>query len=139
MERLYERITLAEKALARLHELAGKADLSDIERDALIQRFEFSFEILWKCARDYLFVEHGIDAASPKKVIRACRDVGIFDDDQTKEALMMADDRNLTTHTYDEEFAQRMVCRVADYDELLQVWLEKIKPAEQQPTGDGTI
>ena len=57
MERLKERIVLAGQALQRLHELALRVDLTEVERDALIQRFEFSFEIVWKVAKDYLSVE----------------------------------------------------------------------------------
>ena len=126
MEKIQERINTAQRALTKLHELAVKPDLSDVERDALIQRFEFSFELLWKCAKEYLYVVEGKDAASPKKVIRCCRELGLLDDEQTREALQMADDRNLTTHTYDETFAQAVVERIRRYAPLLQLWLGKI-------------
>ncbi len=126
MEKIQERINTAQRALTKLHELAVKPDLSDVERDALIQRFEFSIELLWKCAKEYLYVVEGIDAASPKKVIRCCRELGLLDDEQTREALQMADDRNLTTHTYDETFAQAVVERIRRYAPLLQLWLGKI-------------
>ena len=126
MEKIQERINTAQRALTKLHELSVKPDLSDVERDALIQRFEFSFELLWKCAKEYLYVVEGIDAASPKKVIRCCRELGLLDDEQTREALQMADDRNLTTHTYDETFAQAVVERIRRYAPLLQLWLGKI-------------
>lgn len=126
MEKIQERINTAQRALTKLHELAVKPDLSDVERDALIQRFEFSFELLWKCAKEYLYVVEGIDAASPKKVIRCCRELGLLDDEQTREALQMADDRNLTTHTYDETFAQAVVERIRRCAPLLQLWLGKI-------------
>ncbi len=126
MEKIQERFELAQKALNKLHELASKTELNDVERDALIQRFEFSFEILWKCAKEYLYTEEGIDAASPKKVIRCCRELGILDEEQTTQALQMADDRNLTTHTYDESFAKAVVERIREYDPLLQTWLEKL-------------
>ena len=126
MERLKERIALAGQALQRLHELALRVDLTEVERDALIQRFEFSFEIVWKVAKDYLSVEEGIDAASPKKVIRSCREVGLLDEAETRLALVMADDRNVTAHTYDEEFAQQMVTKIVEYDLLLRCWYEKM-------------
>lgn len=126
MEKIQERIKTAQRALAKLHELAVKSELSDVERDALIQRFEFSFELLWKCAKEYLYVVEGIDAASPKKVIRCCRELGMLDDRQTQEALQMADDRNLTTHTYDETFAKAVVERIRSYDPLLQFWLGQV-------------
>lgn len=126
MEKVQERIKTAQRALAKLHELAVKSDLSEVERDALIQRFEFSFELLWKCVKEYLYVEEGIDAASPKKVIRCCRELGLLDEGQTQEALQMADDQNLTSHTYDETFAQAVVERIRQYDPLHHFWLDKI-------------
>ena len=36
----------AEKALAKLHEGVQKESLTEMERDGLIQRFEFAFEIM---------------------------------------------------------------------------------------------
>ena len=81
----------AARALARLHEVVSKDNLSEIERDGLIQRFEFCFEIMWKCGKDYLYDREGLDAASPKKVIRSLREVGIFSDEETEQALKMVD------------------------------------------------
>jgi len=44
---------------------------SSIERDAAIQRFEFTFEAVWKAVKSVLFEREGIDVGSPKAVIRA--------------------------------------------------------------------
>ena len=48
MGRVLERIQVAEKALATLKELAFLEDPSPVERDAAIQRFEYTFEAFWK-------------------------------------------------------------------------------------------
>lgn len=127
MERLTERYRLAIRAFGKFHELAIRDTLSEIERDALIQRFEFSFELIWKCAKAYLYVQDGIDAASPKKVIRACREIGLLDEAETEQALKMVDDRNLTTHTYDETFVESLISRFPVYDKVMHSWLEKLK------------
>lgn len=127
MEKLKERLTLAERAVSKLEELASKNEWTEVERDAMIQRFEFSYEILWKCAKDYLRVFEGIDAASPRRVIRECQRIGILSAEQTEMALRMSGDRNLTTHTYDEEFAVELSARMKDYGKLLRNWLEKIR------------
>ena len=126
MERITERHQLAIRALAKFHELASREQLTEIERDALIQRFEFTFELVWKCAKEYLYTQEEIDAASPKKVIRSCREVGILSDDETEQALKMADDRNLTTHTYDESFVESLLLRFPVYDKILHSWLSKL-------------
>lgn len=87
MESMTERMKKAGDALARLHEVAIRDELSDLERDGFIQRFEFCFEILWKCAKDYLRDVEGLDAASPKKVIRMSREVGLLTEEETEQAL----------------------------------------------------
>jgi hypothetical protein len=48
MERLKERLDVARRALASLKELAALEQPSRIERDAAIQRFEYTCEALWK-------------------------------------------------------------------------------------------
>ena len=73
MERLMQRVGVAQKAIGKLLELSRKTDYTEIERDALIQRFELSYELIWKCAKAYLRVHDGIDSASPRRVIRDCR------------------------------------------------------------------
>ena len=116
----------AARALARLHEVVSKEKLSEIERDGLIQRFEFWFEIMWKCGKDYLYDREGLDVASPKKVIRCLREVGIFSDVETEQALKMVDDCNLTAHTYDEEMAKELAERIYSYEPLLHDWYRKM-------------
>ena len=127
MERITERYELAVRALAKFHEFAHRQDLTEIERDALIQRFEFTFELVWKCAKEYLYTQEGIDVASPKKVIRSCREIGILSESDTELALKMVDDRNLTTHTYDESFIKSLISRFPDYDRILHFWLMRLQ------------
>lgn len=100
---------------------------SEIERDAALWRFEFTFEAMWKAARYYLQAEEGIDVASPKSVIRSCREVGLFDVDETSGALVMADDRNLTSHTYDRELAREIFGRLPEHATLMEAWLSRMK------------
>lgn len=126
MEKLKDRMSLSGRALDKLFELTNQDEWSELQRDAMIQRFEFSFEIMWKTAKEYLRVEEGIDAASPKKVIRSCREIGMLDLAQTETLLQMADDRNLTTHTYDEAFAEAMAVRIKAYADVLKTWHEAI-------------
>ena len=40
MEKIQERINTAQRALTKLHEMAVKPDLTDVERDTLIKRIE---------------------------------------------------------------------------------------------------
>jgi len=97
------------KALTRL-QAALTTDLTDdIVIDATIQRFEFSVELAWKTLRAYL-LEEGIskeEITSPKSVVRAGFQNNIIDNPDVWFAMLEA--RNITSHVYDLEEAQRIV------------------------------
>lgn len=121
-----KRFATASRALQKLHEAVTKENLSEMERDGLIQRFEFCFEILWKCGKDYLKDVEGLEAASPKTVIRLLREVKLFTDEETVLALKMVDDRNLTAHTYDENLAIELTGRIFGYERFMQEWYRRM-------------
>ena len=127
MERLGKKLQTAKAALASLKELAGKKPGSLIHRDAAIQRFEYTFEAVWKTAKVYLKEVEGVDAGTPKGVVRACMRAGVLDENQTRTALEMVDDRNLTSHTYDEGLAQMIFSRLSAHAKLLDLWLAGIE------------
>jgi nucleotidyltransferase substrate binding protein (TIGR01987 family) len=126
MDRLAERLTVADKALATLGELTDLTEPQPVQRDAAIKRFEYSFEAIWKAAQHCLRQLDGIEVASPKGVIRACRQAGVLSDPETAAALAMADDRNLATHTYNEVPAVSLYRRLGDHRRLLEAWLERL-------------
>ena len=51
----------------------GLEQMSDLEKEGLIQRFEYSNELAWKTMKDYL-EEHGtnINPVTPRNVILDC-------------------------------------------------------------------
>lgn len=118
---------MADKALTAFQDVMSIQNPTTIERDAAIQRFEFTFEAIWKAAKQMLFDVEGIDVGSPKGVIRSCREIGIIDESETIFALQMVDDRNLTVHTYNEALAIEIYERLKIYLELLEEWLSEIK------------
>jgi nucleotidyltransferase substrate binding protein (TIGR01987 family) len=115
--------------------LAARPDRSKVERDAAIQRFEYCFEAVWKTAQLYLREQEGVDAGSPKAVVRASLQVGLLDDEETRRALVMTDDRNLTVHTYNETLADEIASRLGQHAALLRHWLDRMTT---QLTGSGT-
>ncbi|NLB88304.1 MAG: DUF86 domain-containing protein [Syntrophomonadaceae bacterium] len=127
MERLKQRLEIAWQALMTLEELSVLKQPSAIERDAAIQRFEYTVEASWKAAKRYLSIVEGIDSGSPKGVIRYLRESGFFSDDEATLALEMIDDRNLTSHTYNKEIAERLFSRIPNYTQLLNVWITRMK------------
>ena len=127
MERLKARLAIAQRALGTFEELAGLTSPTRVERDAAIQRFEYTFEACWKAAQRYLLVVEGLSVGAPKGCVRACREVGLLADAQAVLGLEMVDDRNLTVHTYNEAVAEQIFRNLDRYAKLLAHWLSVMK------------
>lgn len=127
MARTRERLAVAQKALGTLQALLTAKDVSDIVRDAAIQRFEYSFEATWKAAQAYLSEIEGLEVASPRAAIRTSLEVGVLDETATRRALKMVDDRNLSVHTYNESLAEAIFSRLDEHAHVMAAWLEKME------------
>lgn len=87
---------------------------SPIQPDAVLQRFEFTFELGWKALRIYLEEQEGIDVSSPKGTLKAAFRQGLIEAGSETEFLKMLEDRNTSTHAYDEQEANEIYVRVRD-------------------------
>jgi len=133
VRRLQERLTLAGRALDRLAQLVDGDASDEVRRDAAILRFESGFEAVWKAAQRYLLLAEGVAVNSPKAVLRGCRDAGHLEDTATEHALEMADDRNLTVHTYNEGLAQAIYSRLPRHHALMVGLVRSIRAALDEP------
>lgn len=107
--RWQQRFANYQKALQRLNQaaVAVRADPSNqLYQMALIQAFEFTFELGWKVVKDYLKY-NGIDARLPREAIKEGFASGIIEDGQLW--IDMMDDHNATSHSYDEKIAGRII------------------------------
>lgn len=82
-----------------------------LDRDGVIQRFEFTFELLWKTLRLFLTTE-GIITKSPKESLKETFRYGLIKDENT--FLNMLEDRNQTTHIYSEDVSKEIFYRIKD-------------------------
>jgi nucleotidyltransferase substrate binding protein (TIGR01987 family) len=114
MEELKKRLHSCQQALATLDE-AVNMPFSVIVRDAAIQRFEYSFESLWKLLKTYLAKHEGILCNSPKRCFRQALQVGLLSVEEAEMCLVMTDDRNLTSHTYIEAVAEAIYRKLPSY------------------------
>ena len=128
MTETYSRVTLFENALRRLEEGLTKPE-DAIARDACIQRFEFTFEMAWKALQRHALAE-GLECASPRDCFRAGFRLGLIDKDA--RWMAMVEDRNRTSHMYDEESAKTIYRALAGYAQLLRRLLEKLKEGERR-------
>ena len=110
------RLTGFIKALGRLEEALAEPP-SPLVRDACIQRFEFSFELGWKAIKENL-KQQGLECQSPKSCLREAFRQGWIDDENA--GIVLLDDRNLTSHTYDEELAEVIYKRLQQHLSFMQ-------------------
>lgn len=105
-------------AIERLGEVLemGKDDRG-VVADATIQRFEFTFELLWKTFKRFLSRE-GIQVKTPRETLVACYQIGWIDDEELW--LKMLEDRNETSHIYDKEKALEIYERIRHYHPKFQ-------------------
>lgn len=112
MDRMHEKYEQFEAAVSRLREALEdyrSTPLSSV-RDGVIQRFEFCAELAWKTMREYLLDQGYTEINSPKAVIRQAFAYGMIEDAEGWVRLM--NDRNLTSHVYDEKTAEEIFRRI---------------------------
>ena len=80
-------------------EIMEERDLTQLEKEGVIQRFEYTWELAWKVLKDFLENEGvTLDRVTPSSVIKAAFEAKIVSDgDNWMRAL---DARNKMSHTY---------------------------------------
>ena len=84
----------------------------DIFLDLAVKRFEFTFEMAWKAIRrclDFL----GVEAKYPRTCFREAYAIGLLSNEHIW--LEMIDQRNLTSHVYNQEEVRGILARLGDY------------------------
>jgi nucleotidyltransferase substrate binding protein (TIGR01987 family) len=132
VERLKERLDVAQKALTTLQEVLAETNPTVIVRDAAIQRFEYTFEAVWKAGQEFLRSHEGLDAGSPKGTVRGLFQTGFLNARQAELRLKMVDDRNLTSHTYSEGLSEQIFKELPKYAALMQSCLSMIKKSRKK-------
>jgi nucleotidyltransferase substrate binding protein (TIGR01987 family) len=121
-----------QKAIATMKdamELAATRELSDLEKQGVIQGFQFTFEMAWNVMKDYL-EEQGInDIMGSKNAIRYAFNKGLIEDG---EAWMdMIKGRNLVSHSYDKETAENLLIKIKQsFYDLLATFEKKMNCLE---------
>ena len=128
MDKFQTKLENYKKALARLHESIAdsKRFANNLTfRDGVIQRFELTSELAWKTIREYLLSEKVADINSPKSVMREAYHMNVITDEDGW--IQILDDRNVTSHIYDEQEATDIYERIAAHHmQLFDKLLDKL-------------
>ena len=96
----------------------SKRKMSDLEKEGLVQRFEYSFELAWKTLQDLLYHKGYKDIKGPNPVLKQALPDGYIKGEEKWRDLNNA--RNLTAHTYDEKKVNAIVKKISEeYYELV--------------------
>lgn len=88
-------------ALKTIEEVTHRyKSLSELEKDGLIQRFEFTFDLAWKVMQDYLNYMGYKDIKGPRSVITQMGQDEVLDPFIWDDILLA---RNELSHVYDEQ------------------------------------
>jgi nucleotidyltransferase substrate binding protein (TIGR01987 family) len=123
------------KALSQLAEavdLAGQRELSKLEKQGMIQAFEFTHELAWNTLKDFLENRGVQNIFGSKDATREAFKSGLLENGETW--MDMIKSRNQTTHTYDEATVLEIVDAITDayFTEFnaLQARLNKLREEE---------
>jgi nucleotidyltransferase substrate binding protein (TIGR01987 family) len=101
-----QRLQSFRKAFAQLSnavEIAETRELSELEKQGLIQAFEFTHELAWKTLKDFLESRGEAGIYGSKDATRKAFATGLIEGGETW--MEMIQSRNRSSHTYNEAIA----------------------------------
>lgn len=102
--------------------LADQRDLTDLEKQGLIQGFEFTHELFWNTVKDFIEERGNQNIFGSKDATRQAFEYGLISNGE--EWMNMINSRNLSSHTYQEQIASEIV------KDIIQVYFDLFKGFE---------
>lgn len=101
------------KAIVRLEEAVNTPVNSNrLNIDGTIQRFEFTIELYWKVLKK-MTLALGKETKSPREALKTAYKMGLINHETLW--LNMMEDRNMTSHTYHQEIADKIYANIKGY------------------------
>ncbi len=104
---------LALSSLSEAVELSQQRTLTDLEKQGLIQAFEFTHELAWNSLKDYLQFQGEQNLMGSRDATRKAFSVGIIE--QGDVWMDMIASRNRSSHTYNKETAEQIVEAIIEH------------------------
>ncbi len=110
--------------------MIDKAFFGDIEQDTIksgqVQKFEVSVELFWKTIKKFFYEIHGIEAVSPKMVMKQLYRTKYINENDYERLVEMINDRNRMSHVYNEDQFNAIYGRLREYLQLMQKTMSEI-------------
>ena len=110
--RWIQRLSNLQNALRNLDTALAIKTPDVVQRAGMIQFFEMCFELSWNAIKDYLEAQGFGDLKSPRASLKKAFQIGLIDEGAVW--LKGLEDRNLTSHMYNERVAQEIETMIRD-------------------------
>lgn len=118
-------IDLFSKALIALEAaVAQLVSPGRFEIDVTIQRFEFTFELFWKTLKKILQDDFDTKTVAPRQTLQQAYGMDLISNE--KMWVAMLDDRNMTSHTYQQDIADQIYQNIKIYTPFLRQELNSL-------------
>ncbi len=112
-------------------ELSQQRSLSDLEKQGLIQAFEFTHELSWNVLKDYFDYQGGNQITGSRDATREAFQKGLIIDGEGWMEMIRS--RNQTSHTYNKNIAQDITDKILNsYFALFLQFNQKMQELSQK-------
>lgn len=112
------------QAHSKLKEFVETDNGSEKDRSAIINAFQYTFELWWKTMQKYMQEQQLLEELGPAATIRGAFHYQFIDDGDSFMAMLK--DRNLITHTYKEDVAIDIYTNIKEkYVDLLEEFIQE--------------
>ncbi len=129
--RWVQKLTNFRKAFSQLEagvKLSSKRELNDLEKEGIIQRFEYNHELAWQTIKSFYEYNGETGIQGSRDAILLAVNRGLIDDKTGRFLMEGIKSRNQTVHTYNEETANQIFQKILnDYFEAFQTVLNNIE------------
>lgn len=108
----FENFQRALNQLSAAVRLSETRPLTDLEKQGLIQGFEFTHELAWNVLKDYLEMEGIQGLVGSRSTVREAFKRGLVRDGEIW--MDMIEKRNLSSHMYNQSVAEAIVSAVVE-------------------------
>lgn len=127
-----QRLANYRKAFAQLDaavDLAHSRQLSELERQGLIQAFGLTHELAWNVMKDYFAYQGNTAITGSRDAVREAFDKGLVADGEGW--MEMIGSRNQTAHAYNQQVATEIARRVIEhYQPLFEAFQRRMDELE---------
>lgn len=133
--RWIQRFSNFNKALQQLSRFIEKGELNELEKQGVIQSFEYCYELAWNTIKDFYESQGEMGIQGSRDAIRLAFRRGLIENGDTW--MDMIKSRTLTSHTYNEDVAEAIAQAIFDqyYPAFLKLQ-EKLKQLEEECNRD---